>query len=70
MAPPDVPLAGRARLAFPQMVELYPVCRWWGWTILGVMLIPHGFERLFLVGALPASRNFAWFGWADPMAWN
>jgi uncharacterized membrane protein YphA (DoxX/SURF4 family) len=36
---------------------------------LGLILIPHGFGKLFLADAVPASRNFVNFGWAYPMAW-
>ena len=35
---------------------------------LGVILIPHGFGKLFLADAVPASRNIVNFGWAYPMA--
>ena len=36
---------------------------------LGLILIPHGFGKLFLADAVPASRNFVMFGWAYPLAW-
>ena len=36
---------------------------------LGLILIPHGFSKLFLADAVPASRNFVNFGWAYPLAW-
>jgi len=43
----------------------YPLIR----ITLGLILIPHGFNKLFLDDALPASRNFVNFGWAYPLAW-
>ncbi len=36
---------------------------------LGLILIPHGFVKLFGADAVPASRNFVNFGWAYPLAW-
>ena len=36
---------------------------------LGLILIPHGYAKLFLNDAVPASRNFVLFGWAYPLAW-
>eukprot|EP01037_Dinobryon_pediforme_P016976 gene16976-17163_t len=65
--------AGRERLLVPAMAGLYAVGETWGWTILrvmlGVWLIPHGYGKLFLADAVPASRNFMRFGWANPVAW-
>ena len=43
----------------------YPLIR----IALGLILIPHGFSKLFLNDAVPASRNFVNFGWAYPLAW-
>lgn len=36
---------------------------------LGLILIPHSLNKLFLSEAIPASRNFVAFGWAYPLAW-
>jgi putative oxidoreductase len=36
---------------------------------LGLILIPHGFVKLFGADAVPTSRNFVMFGWAYPVAW-
>ncbi len=36
---------------------------------LGLILVPHGFVKLFGADAVPASRNFVHFGWAYPLAW-
>jgi putative oxidoreductase len=43
----------------------YPLIR----IALGLILVPHGYAKLFLDDAVPASRNFANFGWAYPLAW-
>lgn len=43
----------------------YPLIR----VALGLILIPHGFAKLFGADAVPASRNFVNFGWAYPLAW-
>lgn len=36
---------------------------------LGLILIPHGYAKLFGTDAVAASRNFVNFGWAYPLAW-
>ena len=36
---------------------------------LGLILIPHGYAKLFQDDAIGASRNFTGFGWAYPLAW-
>jgi putative oxidoreductase len=36
---------------------------------LGLILIPHGYAKLFGDDAVAASRNFVNFGWAFPLAW-
>lgn len=36
---------------------------------LGVILMPHGFAKLFLNDAVPTSRHFLHWGWAYPLAW-
>jgi putative oxidoreductase len=63
----------RQHLIFPQMAGLYGLGEDWAWTMLrvmlGIWLIPHGFGKLFLNDAVPASRNFVAFGWAYPVAW-
>ena len=43
----------------------YPLIR----VALGVILIPHGYAKLFGNDAVAASRNFVNFGWAYPLAW-
>jgi putative oxidoreductase len=63
----------RNRLVLPQLAGLYAIGDTWGWTILrvmlGIWLIPHGYGKLFLADAVPASRNFVRFGWDHPLAW-
>ncbi|HTV37176.1 MAG TPA: DoxX family protein [Xanthobacteraceae bacterium] len=45
----------------------------WGYTLiriaLGLILLPHGYAKLFLNDAAPTSRHFAQWGWAYPLAW-
>jgi putative oxidoreductase len=36
---------------------------------LGLILVPHGYAKLFLDDAVPASRNFVHFGWGHPLVW-
>lgn len=63
----------RDRLYVPAMAGLYQKLAPCSFTIirvaLGLILIPHGFSKLFLNDAVPASRNFVNFGWAYPLAW-
>lgn len=44
-----------------------------GYTViriaLGLILVPHGFAKLFLHDAAPTSRHFVQWGWAYPLAW-
>lgn len=43
-----------------------------GYTViriaLGLILMPHGFAKLFLHDAVPTSRHFVDWGWPDPLA--
>jgi putative oxidoreductase len=63
----------RKRLYVPAVAKLYetfgPLSHTLIRVALGLILIPHGFSKLFLNDALPASRNFVNFGWAYPLAW-
>jgi putative oxidoreductase len=36
---------------------------------LGLILMPHGFAKLFLHDAAPTSRHFVDWGWPYPLAW-
>jgi putative oxidoreductase len=63
----------RKRLYLPAAAKLYETFGPLSYTLiriaLGLILIPHGFNKLFLDDAVPASRNFVNFGWAYPLAW-
>lgn len=61
------------RLIVPGFAGLYAALAPYSYTLirvaLGLILIPHGFNKIFLNDAVPASRNFVNFGWAYPLAW-
>jgi putative oxidoreductase len=63
----------RKALFVPAAAPLYETLAPYAYTLirvaLGLMLVPHGFAKLFLGDAVPASRNFVNFGWAYPLAW-
>jgi putative oxidoreductase len=63
----------RNRVHVPAAAGLYESLAPWSYTLirvtLGLILIPHGFSKLFLNDAVAASRNFVNFGWAYPLAW-
>jgi putative oxidoreductase len=63
----------RDRLYVPAVSGLYETLAPLSYTLirvaLGLILIPHGFNKLFLNDAVAASRNFVNFGWAYPLAW-
>jgi putative oxidoreductase len=63
----------RDRLHVPGAAGLYETLAPLSFTLiritLGLILIPHGYAKLFLNDAVPASRNFVNFGWAYPLAW-
>ena len=63
----------RRRLIVPGVAGFYAAFAPYGFTLirvaLGLILVPHGFNKLFLHDAVPASRNFVNFGWAYPLAW-
>lgn len=63
----------RRRLFVPRVAGLYAAFAPYSFTLirvaLGLWLVPHGFNKLFLADAVPASRNFVNFGWAYPLAW-
>ena len=63
----------RKRLYLPAIAGLYemlaPLAPILVRVALGAILIPHGFGKLFLADAVPASRNFVKFGWEYPLAW-
>ena len=63
----------RNRLHVPAVAGLYETLAPLSYTLirvaLGLILIPHGFAKLFQSDAVNASRNFVNFGWAYPLAW-
>jgi putative oxidoreductase len=44
-----------------------------GYTVIriafGLILLPHGFAKLFLNDAVPTSHHFVDWGWPYPLAW-
>jgi putative oxidoreductase len=63
----------RNKLYVPAAAGLYEACAPLSYTLirvaLGLMLIPHGYGKLFLNDAVHAANNFVKFGWAYPLAW-
>ena len=63
----------RNKLYVPAAAGLYEACAPLSFTLirvaLGLILIPHGYGKLFLNDAVHAANNFVKFGWAYPLAW-
>jgi len=63
----------RSRLFVPAAAGFYDTFAPLAYTLicvaLGLIVIPHGYGKLFGDDAIPASRNFVNFGWAYPLAW-
>jgi len=63
----------RKALLLPAAAPLYETLAPFAYTLirvaLGLILVPHGFAKLFQGDAVAASRNFVNFGWAYPLAW-
>ena len=63
----------RNRLYVPGVAGLYEKLAPLSYTLirvtLGLILIPHGYSKLFLNDAVSTSRNFVNFGWSNPIAW-
>jgi putative oxidoreductase len=63
----------RNRLYVPGVAGLYEKLAPLSYTLirvtLGLILIPHGYSKLFLTDAVSTSRNFVNFGWSNPIAW-
>jgi putative oxidoreductase len=63
----------RGKLFVPAVAPLYERLAPLAYTLirvaLGLILVSHGFVKLFGTDAVTASRNFVNFGWAYPMAW-
>ncbi len=65
--------ADRKRLFVPAAAPFYEIFAPLAYPLiraaLGLILIPHGYAKLFGNDAVAASRNFVGFGWAYPLAW-
>jgi putative oxidoreductase len=63
----------RKALFVPAVAPLYEALAPFGYALirvaLGLILVPHGFAKLFLNDAVPTSRHFVHWGWAYPLAW-
>lgn len=63
----------RKALFVPAAAPLYETLVPFGYALirvaLGLILIPHGFAKLFLNDAVPTSHRFVHWGWAYPLAW-
>ena len=63
----------RKALLVPPAAPLYETLVPFAYTLirvaLGLILVPHGFAKLFQGDAVAASRNFVNFGWPYPLAW-
>ncbi len=63
----------RNKLYVPAVAGLYEACAPLSYTLirvaLGLILIPHGYGKLFGTDAVHAANNFVKFGWAHPLAW-
>jgi len=63
----------RKRLYVPAVAGLYeflaPLAPTLIRVAMGLIIIPHGFNKLFLDDAVSTSRNFVNFGWTYPLAW-
>jgi putative oxidoreductase len=61
------------RLLIPALASLYNGLNPYVWTVLrivlGLWMIPHGYPKLFMDDAIPASKNFINFGWDEPLLW-
>jgi putative oxidoreductase len=66
-------LVDQNRLYVPAVAGLYeklaPLAPTLIRVAMGFIIIPHGYGKLFLNDAVPASRNFVKFGWDHPVAW-
>ncbi|HTP90411.1 MAG TPA: DoxX family protein [Xanthobacteraceae bacterium] len=69
---PDIDIDRRS-LFVPAVAPLYEKLAPLAYTLirvaLGLILVPHGYAKLFGNDAVAASRNFVNFGWAYPLAW-
>lgn len=63
----------RKKLFVPAAAPFYAALAPSGFTLirvaLSLILVPHGFAKLFQNDAVPTSRNFVHFGWSHPLVW-
>lgn len=71
-ATPNVEIDRKA-LFVPSVAPLYETLAPFSYALirvaLGLILVPHGFAKLFLNDAAPTSRHFVHWAWAYPLAW-
>lgn len=69
----DFAIEERKRLFVPAAAPFHAALAPFGFTLirvaLGLILVPHGFAKLFQNDAVPTSRNFVHFGWSHPLVW-
>jgi putative oxidoreductase len=69
----DFAIEERRKLFVPAAAPFHAALAPFGFTLirvaLGLILMPHGYAKLFLNDAVPTSRNFVHFGWGYPLAW-
>ena len=66
-------LVDRKRLYVPAVAGLYeklaPLSPTLIRVAMGFIIFPHGYGKIFLNDAVPASRNFVKFGWDHALGW-
>lgn len=66
-------IVDRQKLYVPAAAGLYEALAPLSYTLirvaLGLILIPHGYGKVFGTDAVHAANNFVHFGWAYPLAW-
>jgi putative oxidoreductase len=69
----DFAIEERNRLFVPAAAPFHAALAPFGYALirvsLGLILMPHGYAKLFLSDAVPTSRNFVHFGWGHPLVW-
>jgi putative oxidoreductase len=69
----DFAIEERRKLFVPAVAPFHAALAPFGYALirvsLGLILMPHGYAKLFLSDAVPTSRNFVHFGWGHPLVW-
>jgi putative oxidoreductase len=69
----DFGIEERKKLFVPAAAPFHAALAPFGYALirvaLGLILMPHGYAKLFQDDAVPTSRNFVHFGWSHPLAW-